>query len=151
MSNIIRSYRRATTPPEDGKEGFYPVHHCMDYVVSNHGRIKNAFTHEIVQPKKSSDGSLVVSLFTHDRYQNYKVHDIVARAFVEHPAGDLRWWCVQHVDGNVRNNNASNLRWAPLQTSGPNVEAEQMVCRWGLDEDVEACSVHDISDIFSVS
>ena len=149
MSILIRRYRRATTPPKDGKEGFYPVHHCMDYVVSNHGRVKNAFTHEIVQPKKSNDGSLVVSLFTHDRYQNYKVHDLVARALVEHPPGDLRQWCVQHVDGNVSNNDVSNLRWAPLQTSGANVEVEHKICRWGLADDMEECLEHDVSDIFN--
>ena len=50
MSSIIRSYHKATKPPEDGKEAYYPVHHCMDYAVSNFGTVKNAFTHEIVQP-----------------------------------------------------------------------------------------------------
>ena len=113
--------------------------------MSNHGRVKNAFTHEIVQPKKSSYGSLSVSLFSHDRYQNYKVHDLVARAFVEHPPGDLRRWCVQHVDGNVRNNDASNLRWTPLQTSGGSVEVDHKVCRWGLSDDVEESAEHEVS------
>ena len=90
MSSTIRSYHKATTPPEDGKEAFYLVHYCMDYVVSNHARVKNAFTHEIVPPKTSNGGSLIVYLFNHDRYQNYKVDDIVARAFVEHPPGGMR-------------------------------------------------------------
>ena len=150
MSSILRSYHKATKPPEDGKEAFYPVHHCMDYVVSNFGRVKNAFTHEIVQPKKSTDGSLFVSLFSHDRYQIYKLHDLVARAFVEHPPGDLRRWYVQHVDGNVRNNNASNLRWAPLHPSGGSVEFEHKVCRWGLDDDVDQCLEHYVSNMFNV-
>ena len=47
------------------------------------------------------------------------------------------------MDGNVRNDNASSLRWAPLQTSGGSVEVERKVCRWGLPDDVEDCLEHD--------
>ena len=47
-------------------------------------------------------------------------------------------------------NNACNLRWAPLQTSGDNVEVGQKSCRWGLSDDVEECLEYDVSNTFNV-
>lgn len=75
--------------------------------VSSFGRIRKYVTlteYVIVDPKQYKDNSLY---FNYDK-RTYSVHRLVAEAFIPNP-DDLP--IVKHMDGDVTNNNVSNLRW----------------------------------------
>ena len=99
--------------PIEGYEGLYEV--------SNYGRIKSIIGfngHEYVkrnkilknsrQNAKSSYYRSVVNLCKNKKAKTYKVHRLVARAFIPNPNNYPE---VNHIDGNPLNNRVENLEW----------------------------------------
>ena len=97
----------------EGYEGFYQV--------SNLGRIKSFVGyngHEyvnrvrILNPYKQKAGKTynrsVVKLRKNGLPKDFKVHQLVANAFLPNPKG-LK--VINHIDGNPLNNEVSNLEW----------------------------------------
>lgn len=77
------------------------------YQVSNEGRIRrNGQTRKL---HKDYRGYLTVSLSKHSKMKYYKVHRLVALAFIPNPEGKRT---VNHKDGNKENNRLENLEWA---------------------------------------
>ena len=83
------------------------------YQISNMGRVKslkNRSNHkwEIVIKQSIVMGYSAVCLCKESVEKNYKVHRLVANAFIENPDGKPQ---VNHKDGNKQNNNVYNLEW----------------------------------------
>jgi len=80
------------------------------YEVSNYGFIRNAHTRQIMSICFSEKGYAMVELATiSGKGKSKKLHRIVAKHFVD---GETESKCeVDHLDGNKRNNQASNLEW----------------------------------------
>lgn len=95
------------------------------YQVSNLGRIKslkrtfkiyNRFSalsninvkEKIKKLTKDKNGYLIVSISKNGYEKKCKVHRLVAQTFVPNPN---RYNEINHIDGNKRNNNVSNLEW----------------------------------------
>ncbi|WP_413987576.1 NUMOD4 domain-containing protein [Paenibacillus polymyxa] len=76
------------------------------YSVSNLGRVKNNWTGKILKNQLKKHEYEVVDLSG----KQYKVHRLVAFAFVENPDKDKNN-IVNHIDGNKLNNHYSNLEW----------------------------------------
>ena len=74
------------------------------YVVFGSGKIYCKRTMKYLQPKIDADGHDSVLL---DKTP-YKVHMIVASQFIPNPNNKVN---VIHIDGNLRNNRALNLKW----------------------------------------
>ena len=79
-----------------------------DYAVSNCGRVKNTKTERILKPVIDQRGYGRVCLFTMNRDKRYKVHRLVAQAFIPNPNKLPQ---VNHKDGNKQNNAVENLEW----------------------------------------
>lgn len=79
-----------------------------EYQVSDTGLVKTTKTGRILRPAIDARGYERVCLFKMDRDRRYKVHRLVAMAFVPNPDNLPQ---VNHIDGNKRNNNVSNLEW----------------------------------------
>ena len=80
----------------------YPI-----YSVSNLGNVKNNTTNKIMRPTIKG-GYYNISLTNESYCKTFKVHRLVALAFIENPENKPD---VNHIDKNKINNNLSNLNW----------------------------------------
>jgi hypothetical protein len=106
-----------------------------EYQVSNLGRIKsmkrtlidfNGRNHPIEEriliPFNNTKGYLEVTIHK----KNYKVHRLVAFAFVENPNSKP---CVNHKDCNKKNNSIHNLEWVTSKENTQHAIENNMITR----------------------
>lgn len=99
--------------PVLGYEGLYEVSNC--------GRVRSLDTYrkgrngsiifckgKILKPFKNTQGYLKVVLCKNGKVKTFRVHRLVAEAFISNP-DNLP--CVNHKDENKQNNVVSNLEW----------------------------------------
>ena len=83
------------------------------YQVSNLGRVKSLnYLHtskeQVLKTGKDRHGYLQVNLYKNGKMKTFKVHRLVAIAFVFNP---LNKPYINHIDCDPKNNNADNLEW----------------------------------------
>ena len=91
------------------EENWGSVDGHADYEVSWLGRVRHAGTKLIVEPRTATIGYLTVYLYKNGKGKQHYVHRLVANTWVANP---LEKRCVDHIDGNRKNNNYENLRFA---------------------------------------
>ena len=91
------------------------------YQVSNLGNVKslgngdnnnNVGKEKMLKLRKDKDGYLTVFLYIHNYKKSYKVHRLVALAFLPNPNNYPQ---INHKDKNKSNNNVDNLEWCTAQ------------------------------------
>jgi hypothetical protein len=65
----------------------------------------------------SEMGHMAIGLFKNGRGNTQLIHRLVAEAFIPNPND---YPVVDHIDGNPRNNNMKNLRWATWEHNNRN-------------------------------
>lgn len=90
------------------------------YQVSNKGRVKSLSRRRIVgwanyiskekiiRPATHRQGYKYVCLYNNDGRKIFKIHRLVAMAFIPNPNG---FGCINHKDENPSNNSIENLEW----------------------------------------
>lgn len=78
------------------------------YSVSQCGQIRNITSGKFKCLSADTYGYLVTTLFKEGKRKQYKVHRMVAEMFVDGYDDQLQ---VNHIDGNKKNNNYTNLEW----------------------------------------
>ena len=91
-----------------GYEGLYEVSSC--------GQIKSLRKGALLTPHKIN-GYYVIRLCKNGKSKNYKIHRLVAEAFIPNPENKPE---VDHIDTNKRNNMVENLRWVTRQENCDN-------------------------------
>lgn len=77
--------------------------------ISDLGRIRsNLRDGRILKPTEDKKGYLRIKITLNRVHHSYKVHRMVAEAFIPNPEGKAQ---VNHKDGNKKNNAVSNLEW----------------------------------------
>lgn len=110
---------------------------CKSYEVSKYGDVRNKYTKKILKQKLDKNNCLMIHLSLGSRKQaKYcMVHRLVAEAFVPNPY-NLPW--VRHIDGNIINNEASNLEWVDSKWS-PQIRGENSYNAKLTKEQVDYC------------
>lgn len=78
------------------------------YRISNTGKIYSNITNKFIKPFINNGNYYEVVLKKEKRSKHFRVHRLVAEAFIENK-NNCR--CVNHIDGNKKNNNVNNLEW----------------------------------------
>ncbi len=80
------------------------------YQISNYGRVKS-FTKKagILKPSIMRGYEQISLLTQNGNKKTIRIHRLVANAFITNPYNKAE---VNHIDGNKKNNNISNLEWA---------------------------------------
>jgi len=101
----------------DNIENWRLINGYDNYEISSHGRCRNNKTSRILKPGLNSKGYYFVNISKDKISKSFSIHRLVADAFLENP---LNKKCVDHIDGNPKNNMLSNLRWATLHENQGN-------------------------------
>jgi hypothetical protein len=80
-----------------------------NYSVSNRGEVRYDERERILKGVVDGDGYLQVTLYNDGTHCTFKIHRLVANAFLTNPQKKEN---VDHKDNNRKNNNIDNLRWA---------------------------------------
>ena len=90
------------------KEVWETVNGYERYLISNFGKVKNAKSGRILKPHVSKDGYATVILCKNGKPKSFRIHRLVATAFLPNPESKLE---VNHKDYNRSNNCVANLEW----------------------------------------
>lgn len=79
-----------------------------NYMISNTGLLYSKKAKRILCTHPNGDGYLSFHASTKEGSHTLRIHRLVASHFLEN---DSKRKCVNHKDGNKRNNNVDNLEW----------------------------------------
>ena len=80
------------------------------YEVSNYGNVRRYDTKQLKATPLNRYGYPQVNLYKNGKSHLWRVHRLVAIAFVDNP-NPIKYDCINHKDENPCNNNANNLEW----------------------------------------
>ena len=96
------------------------------YEVSDDGVIRNKESKKILKTFINDKGYEIVSLWLNGKDKKFRVHRLVADAFISNPENKAQ---INHIDGNKLNNRADNLEWS---THSENIMHRYYSLRLGL-------------------
>ena len=85
-----------------------PIENYEDYSISNFGNVYSSKRTRILKPTNTTKGYIQVHLSKNGKVKNAPIHRLVAKAFIENVDNKPQ---VNHIDGNKKNNNVTNLEW----------------------------------------
>ena len=93
-------------------EEWQPIHEFFGYSISNHGRVCNTRTGRIMSLSENQRSLVIVGMMLNGLHYKRTVSHLVAKAFLPAPQHET-FDSVINLDGDRRNNWASNLAWRP--------------------------------------
>ena len=97
---------------------FQPIKGFENYLINKDGVIKN-LKGQIMKPRLNSTGYYRINLQKDNKKHTILIHNLVMTTFSDIPY--TKYMTVDHIDGDKKNNNFSNLRWKSM---GENIELE---------------------------
>ena len=110
-------------------EIFKPIAGYDDYQVTSWGRVFSRTNGKFVCQEVHHKGYLRVDLYKDGKRKHFKVHRLVAEAFIPNPCNKPQ---VNHIDGNNQNNSFTNLEWV---TDAENKEKQRELIRFSEEEE----------------
>ena len=87
------------------------------YEISTLGRVRRIGKRNLTKGHSDKLGYVVVALPINNKRTNFRVHRLVAQAFIPNPENKEQ---VDHIDGNRANNRVENLRWVTAEENANN-------------------------------
>ena len=83
------------------------------YYISEDGKIYSTFLNDFLKPRHDKNEYLELGLSTGQSKQRkfWKVHQLVAKVYLGNPPEYMKDPTVDHINGNIFDNNYRNLRW----------------------------------------
>ena len=78
------------------------------YAITSCGKVYSYRSKKFLKPFADKDGYLMVSLYKDNKKKTFKIHRLVALAYIPNPDG---LETVDHIDGNKEHNYINNLQW----------------------------------------
>ena len=78
------------------------------YAITSCGKIWSYYKNNFLNPYDNGDGYLKVDLYKDGKKHSYRLHRLVADAYLPNPN---RLPEVHHIDANKANNSVNNLQW----------------------------------------
>lgn len=97
----------------DGYEGLFTI--------SPQGIVWNVKRNKPVAQFLTHNGYLCVNLYKDGKKKNYRVHRLVAMAYLPNPEGKPE---IDHLDRNRKNNDVSNLTWVTSAENKANADCK---------------------------
>lgn len=89
---------------KDAKKGLY--------LIDENGNMFGNYRHKPIKPAKDKDGYLKTAIFTNSGERKYvRIASLVLLTFKGEPPENMTDPTVNHIDGNILNNNVNNLEW----------------------------------------
>lgn len=85
-----------------------------NYQISSNGDVFSNNINKVMSPKRHYKGYLYITLSDNGKTKSFKIHRLVANAFLPNPNNLPQ---VNHIDGNKMNNNYRNLEWCDNSTN----------------------------------
>lgn len=79
-----------------------------NYLISENGEVYSIKSKKYIKPRINENNYLIIDLYKNNIRKTYKLHRLVAQAFLDNPDNLPQ---VNHKDCNKLNNNISNLEW----------------------------------------
>lgn len=90
------------------------------YQISNYGNVRSLKKDAFLMKGGYLKGYKIISLWKNGTGKMFRVHRLVAAAFIPNPENKP---CIDHIDGNRTNNHADNLRWVTAKENSNNYNA----------------------------
>ena len=85
-----------------------PIPGFEEYLISKEGTVFSTKTNKFLNPSKTKDGYLKVALRSNNKAYYFRVHKLVAMAYLDNPDNLTE---INHKDFDRTNNCLSNLEW----------------------------------------
>lgn len=104
--------------------GFYEISNLgnvksLKRLVDNHSGFKKLLKEKYLKTHISKTGYFVVDLKKNNQRKTFKIHRLIAIAFIDKIDGKNY---INHIDGNKLNNYISNLEWCTIQENNKHAE-----------------------------
>lgn len=90
------------------------------YQISNYGNVRSLKKDAFLMKGGYLKGYKIISLWKNGTGKMFRVHRLVAAAFIPNPENKP---CIDHIDGDRTNNHADNLRWVTAKENSNNYNA----------------------------
>lgn len=89
------------------------------YQVSSMGRVRGFYfgKEKMLKPRKDRDGYLLINLHRDGKQYTFRVHRLVAEAFIPNPENKP---CIDHINTIKDDNRIENLRWVSIAENNQN-------------------------------